>query len=361
MVNANIKNITLDLSNNNVDSSNNIVDSFNNTVDLSNNQVNLSNNQVDLSNNIVDLSNNQVDLSNNEIDSFNDITLDLSNNEIDSFNNITCICLSGGGMKGFAYIGAFEKLIAENIINMANINKFVGTSIGAIICFFLNLGMSIEELKAFLFTFNFSKLTGDVDCCNLFELYGIDNGARVELLFVKFLEMKFNVKDITFAELYKLTNKTLIIIGTNLSRPSCAETVFSYDTTPLVSVLKALRISMAVPIIFTPVIFENEMYVDCGIINNFPIDHCPENNTLGIYIKQSRQQKIDSIQSVISTCLGIVTDRINEQNIEKYKKNIITILNPNYEVIRFDLSLEYIKSIFDLGTDAATLFCSTRK
>lgn len=339
MVNANIKNIeniTLDLSNNI------ILDLSNNTVDLSNNIT------IDLSNNIT------LDLSNN-------ISLDLSNNVIDSFNNISCLCLSGGGIKGFAYIGAIEKLIDEKIINMSNINKFVGTSIGAIICFFLNLGISIEELKAFLFTFNFSKLTGDIDCCNLFELYGIDNGARIELLFIKFLEMKFNVRDITFAELYKLTNKTLIIIGTNLSRPSCAETVFSCDTTPLVSVLKAVRISMAVPIIFTPVIHDNEVYVDGGIINNFPIDHCPENNTFGIYIKQARQQKIDSVQSVITSCLGIVADRINERNIEKYKKNIIPIISTNYEVIRFDLSYEYIQSIVDLGTDAATLFCSTRK
>ena len=56
------------------------------------------------------------------------------------------------------------------------------------------------------------------------------------------------MNDITFKRLYNSTKK-ICIIGSNVSKNR--EEYFSYETTPDMSVLKAIRISSSIPIIFT--------------------------------------------------------------------------------------------------------------
>lgn len=300
------------------------------------------------------------DVSKNNIENIE--ILDLSNTDISNVKinkQIKCLCFSGGGVKGFSFIGALEKLIEKNIIEMDKITLYAGTSVGSMISFLLCIGLNIDEIKEFLLAFNFSKLNGEIDCLNLFENFGINNGERIKLLLIKFLEKKLNVKDITFDEFYKKTNKKIIIIGTNLTK-SC-ERVFSVDTSPQFSVITAIRISISVPVIFTPIQLDGDVYVDGGLVNNFPINHCPENETLGFYIKNSNGKKIDGIQSLILSCLGLLTDTLSEKSVEKYENNIIKIVNPNYEFTNFDLNLEYKKILINLGSEAAEKYCDEVK
>jgi len=346
----NLSNNTLDLSNNTLDLSNNTLDLSNNnldTLDLSNNTLDLSNNTLDLSNNnldTLDLSNNTLDLSNNNLD-----TLDLSNNTLDLSNNdITCLCFSGGGVKGICFIGVLEKLIEHKKIKLNKIDMYVGTSAGSIISFFLILGFTIEEMKEFIMTFNFSKLNEEIDCINLIEKFGINNGEKIKLLFIKFLELKLNVQDITFKELFNETQKKILIIGTNLTKNQ--EELFSVDTTPNMSVITAIRISISIPVIFTPVMYNNSLYVDGALVNNFPINYCPKDKTFGIYVKNSNNNiEINSMQSFIIKCINITSDTISGKNLNSDYKNIIKILNPKPELPQFELTLEYKKFLIELG------------
>ena len=320
---------------------NNILDLSKNTTDLSNNILDLLDNNLDLSNNILDLSNNNLDLSNN--------TLDLSNNDI------TCLCFSGSGIKGICFIGVLEKLIEHKKIELNKIEMYVGTSAGSIISFFLILGFTIEEIKEFIITFNFSKLNEEIDCINLIEKFGINNGERIKLLFIKFLELKFNVKDITFKELFNKTQKKLLIVGTNLTKSQ--EELFGVDTTPDMSVITAIRISISIPIIFTPVIYNNSLYVDGALVNNFPINYCPKDKTFGIYVKNCNNNfEINSMQSFIIMCLNITSDTIIEKNLNSECKNIIKIINPKPELPHFELTSEYKKSLIDIGSNTTVAY-----
>ena len=348
------ENKTLDLLKNTLDLSNNTLNLSNNTLDLSNNTLDLSNNNLDtldLSNNTLDLLNNNLDtldLSNNTLDLSNN-TLDLSNNTLDLSNNdITCLCFSGGGVKGICFIGVLEKLIEHKKIKLNKIDMYVGTSAGSIISFFLILGFTIEEMKEFIMTFNFSKLNEEIDCINLIEKFGINNGEKIKLFFIKFLELKLNVQDITFKELFNETQKKILIIGTNLTKNQ--EELFSVDTTPNMSVITAIRISISIPVIFTPVMYNNSLYVDGALVNNFPINYCPKDKTFGIYVKNSNNNiEINSMQSFIIMCLNITSDTIIEKNLNSECKNIIKIINPKPELQQFELTLEYKKFLIELG------------
>ena len=89
----------------------------------------------------------------------------------------------------------------------------------------------------------------------------------VNQYFANFLKEKYNLEDINFIDHFKLTGKKLTMIGTNFSK--ACETVFNYETYPLMSVITAIRISCSIPVIFEPVLFEGDYYIDGGLINNF--------------------------------------------------------------------------------------------
>ena len=220
--------------------------------------------------------------------------------------------------------------------------------------FLLNLGWSIKELKDFILNFNFSKLTGEIDSINFFENFGIQDGERIKLLFIKFLKSKLNKKDVTFKELYELTKKKLIIVGTNLTK-GC-EITYSVDHTPDFSVIIALRISCSVPIVFIPVTINGEIFVDGGLVNNFPINYCSKKSTIGFYVKNSHNNVIDSVKTLITSTLSLTADTISEKNIKKYLKNVVQIKNTQFNITNFDINLEYKLKIIQLGYDAAELF-----
>ena len=85
-----------------------------------------------------------------------------------------------------------------------------------------------------------------------------------ELLFEKIQD-----KDITFERLHKLTNKRLIINAYNVT--SSKQEIFSHLTSPSMSCIKALQLSISIPLIFETFPWNGSIYIDGGMIDNFPL------------------------------------------------------------------------------------------
>ena len=193
---------------------------------------------------------------------------------------IDTICMSGGGIKGFSFVGALDYLNNIGYINTKQIKNWVGTSAGSILALLLSIGYSPIEIGDFVISFDFTKMDPDISVENVFIKYGISNGERFEFILKSFLKNKLGIEDINFKNLYQVTNKNLIIIGTNFSK--CSEEAFSYEKTPTMSVITAVRISCSIPVFFTPVLYSGSYYVDGGVTNNFPIKYCNKDTTLGL-------------------------------------------------------------------------------
>lgn len=302
---------------------------------------------LDISNNIKSL-----DISNN-IES-----LDISNNNLNILNNhirkIDTLCFSGGGIKGISFIGALEELIENEIIELSNIKKIVGTSVGSMIGFILSLGYDIDEIKEFILKFDFSKINSKIDVNIFLEKLGANNGEKIIFILKKMLYAKFNVDEMTFEELYNLTQKDLIIIGTNYTKGK--EAIFSKDTTPTISIIKAIRISISIPLVFTPVEHNEQYYIDGAFTNNFPICHCDIERTLGFYIKYSKENNnLNNVFDYILTFLAITTDTISEKDITN-NKNIIKIDSTNSGIINFNLTIEMKTNLIELGKKSVKEF-----
>jgi predicted acylesterase/phospholipase RssA len=156
-------------------------------------------------------------------------------------------------------------------------------------------------------------------------------------LFGQFLKFKFNITDITFIELYNLTKKKLSIIGTNYTK--IKEECFNHNNTPDMSVITALRISISIPIIFTPVKYNGDMYIDGCFKNGFPLDYCNKETTLGLCIQNINNNRSEDslfLPYFFKNCLSILVDTISEKNMLDNNPNVIMVTNLAESVVKFE-------------------------
>jgi len=260
------------------------------------------------------------------------------------------VCLSGGGISGISHICILEFLNKNKIINLKKIKKYVSTSVGSIVSFLLIIGYKTEKIIEFINTFDFKNINENFDFDKLINIYGLNSASKIIIIIQSFLFKKTNSNDITFAELKKKFKKSLGIIGTNLTKNR--EEYFSPETTPDMSVILAIRISISIPIIFIPVKYKNNIYVDGGIFNNFPINYCNKKTTFGITL---HKQNNNSINNLFDYFVSIYNTTIKVNNTKNYfNKNNVIIFEG---ITSYDLNDNTKKKLIDKSIEKAIEFC----
>lgn len=265
------------------------------------------------------------------------------------------LVLSGGGIKGISFIGALHALDELNILQ--NITTYAGTSVGSVIAFLIIIGYSPKDLFEFIKIFDFGKLKA-ISVSLLLESYGLDSGDKLVKMLNNFM-IKKNIKtNITFEELYELTKKEFYITSVNISNRKVE--YFSHKTHPSVEVVQSVRMSISIPFVFTPVHFNNCIYVDGGCIDNFPMSLFAENRNelLGICALETLSAK-NTVSSISEYAIGVIYSLINgitETTIKNYEDCIIKIILDDITAVDFDISLDKKIHMFNDGYAAAHKF-----
>ena len=168
------------------------------------------------------------------------------------------LVISGGGTNGIGFIGILKYLSEKNLFK--NIEHYIGTSAGAMLCYFLSIGFNWRELYEFAYHFNFTKLINDINLDSFLEKFGFEDTSKLFYILKRLSESKNISPDITFKEHYEKTKIKLTITGTCISNYKLY--YFNYETYPDMKILLALRISACIPLVFTPIIFEDKLWVD---------------------------------------------------------------------------------------------------
>lgn len=237
---------------------------------------------------------------------------------------INNLCLSGGGIKAAIFIGCYEYLFEHG--KLRKLHNLIGSSGGAIICFMIALDFSPQEMKDFVLQNIYDNQDGfkiDVTKAMLLIVkYGIDDGERFRKLFIGALKHKLgsDVEDISFIDFTKKTGKNLVICGSNITEGS--HEYFNVDSSPDMSVITALRISISIPIVFTPVRYNDCVYIDSGIYNNFPINYFEKNKgeTFGLNLI-SAELDTKTFWSYIWKIIATVLDKRDIERMKEYKNS----------------------------------------
>ncbi len=234
------------------------------------------------------------------------------------------LVFEGGGIRGLAYPGALQVLEEKGIIK--NIERVAGTSAGAITALMVGLGYNSHEIDSIIYSlkiqqFNDGKsIFGKIK--RMKKEYGIFKGDKYERWLGKLIQSKTGDANITFLQLHQLhlnnnNFKDVYCTGTSITQQKL--TIFSWSATPAMQIKTAVHISGSIPVYFKPVAIDSmwnevsikkskanyDLYVDGGMLNNYPInifDSCLHggdpficddiifnNQTLGLKLEREEQ------------------------------------------------------------------------
>jgi len=265
------------------------------------------------------------------------------------------LVISGGGFYCFQFFGIIKYLDDNNLLK--DINKYIGVSAGALINLLIVVGYKFCEIENFLMKFDFSKIF-DLKFEKIFaedNFKGLSNGDNFNKLIKKFLIKKDLDENITFIELYKKTNKYIIIGVTNISEDKVE--YLNHENYPDLPIYLALRMTCCIPVIFDPIIYKDNYYIDGCLKDNFPIQLIPEEElkyTIGIAIYPYKNKYDIKEMLTIKYLFHLyrtVSSSYLKDKIDKYKDLCklfnVTITNENF--INYKIDENNRKELFNLG------------
>jgi predicted acylesterase/phospholipase RssA len=261
------------------------------------------------------------------------------------------LVLSGGSKRGVITLGSLEYLY-EKETYMKDIQTFIGTSVGAIFCYFLIIGYKPMKLITYLITNDFFSKLKTIDIVKLSNCDGSYNWNIVGK-YIKDMTLNVSNKLYTLKELYDTYNKELICITYNYTKQT--EEVLSYKTHPDLPCIDALQMSSSIPLYFPRYKYNDDYYIDGGFVNNFPINLLDEDdnaiaiNCTKMHINEKENMMITNY--IFNLTSLVVINNVNN-NIKNNKcKNLLLLDFNSKDISTHDMYLSNIQIFekFSLG------------
>ena len=120
----------------------------------------------------------------------------------------------------------------------------------------------------------------------------------IELILKDLLEAKDLSTNVTLKKFYEYNNIDIYMTVVELN--TFEKELISHKTHPDLSLITAIQMSTAVPIMFKPVLYEGKCYIDGGILCNYPlqecldIEKCDKSEILGFRNEDNTSNKIEN-------------------------------------------------------------------
>jgi predicted acylesterase/phospholipase RssA len=220
---------------------------------------------------------------------------------------ITTLVLSGGAYNGLIELGVLRRLFDNGMFDISTIERIHGTSIGGFIAVLLALKMDWVDLVEYFVERPWHKLLS----INPIELY-TKKGAFDKQFFISALTPLFAAKGldigtISLGEFQLYSNIELYFYAIKFSTFEVCE--ISDPDLPLID---AITMTCCMPIVFRPVMYKGEYYIDGGIASNYPLREA-------IAARNAPDADADDILGIAFDLGTTTTDPINENsNIMEY-------------------------------------------
>jgi len=230
------------------------------------------------------------------------------------------ICISGAGIKimnilGFLHFLNLKKPFIEKVKN------FSGTSAGAIICSLLLVGYLPLEILIYFCKNEVNELLHyiNTDKNNL----GLINIEPVKTYFENMFINKIGFVP-TLKQLFSLNHKYFVCCSYNLSKEE--KVYFDHIKTPDIKISDAVIASSLVPLMFTKWKINEDIYIDGGIFNVFPLEQISDKYTskiLGIIVKNNNKDLENTSNYILKIVDTISSININNELIKTLEDNDI--------------------------------------
>jgi NTE family protein len=214
----------------------------------------------------------------------------------------TGISLGGGSLRGVAHIGVLKELLSHQI----DITHIAGTSAGSVVGGLYACGMDPEEMSGVLETLSIRR---HIDIG--FNRKGWIKGDRIYQTLLKLTDGKhFSDLDIPFAVIcVDLISGKMVVIDSG-------------------EVALAIRASIAIPGVFSPVEYEDKILVDGYILNNNPADIVRKmgaENVTSVRVRGNDIHQPTNLISYINRYIDIASDVNTERCLKEHTDLLIDI------------------------------------
>jgi NTE family protein len=271
------------------------------------------------------------------------------------------LVLSGGGSKGFAHIGTLRLIDSLHI----PVDYISGTSMGGIIGALYSIGFSPDQIEDLARNSDWSEIFTDTPPRSQLPHFRIKNSGKYQL--------EFQIKGFTPAIPSSLiSGQKISLLLSKLVATHSHTTDFDslpipvhFVATDLVSgkeiildhgsLAKAMRSTMSIPTVFSPVEWDDYLLIDGGLLNNFPVDVARKMGAeyiIGVNVGTPKKdvKSLDNILDIVDQTTSIP----GYQKEELQQKLTDILIKPNingYTAADFDK--DKIEEIIKLGKDAA--------
>lgn len=228
------------------------------------------------------------------------------------------VVLGGGGAKGASHIGALKYIEEMGI----PVDYVAGTSMGSIIGGFYALGYSPEELTKLISEMKWSEYIGNkIDRPVLSEEMRLRNSTMLLQVPFSHESLADNKKNSSFISQLPsayVNNSSLVNLFNDLCIGYQEEMDFNDLPIPFAcvatdmitgkevvlrngSISTAMRASMAIPGVFSPVMIGDMVLVDGGLVNNFPADVLRDMGAdiiIGVEVTSTKTVTADDLKSL---------------------------------------------------------------
>jgi len=255
-------------------------------------------------------------------------------NVIDSIHSIekrpvVALVLAGGGAKGASHVGVLKVIEEEGI----PVDIVCGTSIGSLVGGLYSIGYGANYLDTLLNSLNWTSLLSDK--ANYKQLTLEEKDKKQEYFYSigmrDFFKRKNNVTGSGLIKGQNIDNLlTRLTIGYHDSIDfNTLPTPFSCVSTEMISyreydfhdgILKrAMRSSMSIPSVFTPVRIDSMILCDGGMRNNYPVDLARKMGAdivIGVMFTDEKKYTVDDFKSPMAPLMRMVdnstTNKVKE-------------------------------------------------
>ncbi|MFN7119178.1 MAG: patatin-like phospholipase family protein [Saprospiraceae bacterium] len=228
------------------------------------------------------------------------------------------LVLSGGAAKGIAHVGVLKVLEEAGIVP----DIITGTSMGSIIGGLYAMGYSADSLEKLVLQQDWDKVLSDKIPLNEvileekpffenqlvefpFEKWkikvpsGLIHGQQIAALLTRLTLPAYGIQDFNHLPIPFSCNGVDIIRGTSVPLQQG-------------SLPDAMRASMAIPTVFTPIQRDSFLLVDGGLIHNFPVMEAKEMGAdivIGVYTgaRWADAQKLSSFTGIITQSVFLLS------------------------------------------------------
>jgi NTE family protein len=268
------------------------------------------------------------------------------------------LVLSGGAKRGILLLGSLEYMYEKRGGDMEGITEYIGTSIGGIICYLLIIGYKPSKLLSYLITKDFFNKFKDANLVGLTKGDGAFDWGVLRG-YLEDLTMTRCGRLFSMRELYEEFGKKLVCVTYNFTKQE--EEKVSYEDYGDVSCMDVLNMTSNIPLYFDRFMYDDNYYIDGGIINNFPIDVYKEGDKiLAINVSKMYVNDSDKITTyMLNMCTSVIINNV-KRNLRYYRDtegiDIVNIEGKDIKTVELNVNINEVFRIFSYGYSFIKLF-----